>query len=735
MHDADANRDLTVQPPHFSGTLVASTALLLVLLVAVATLAAVWLLNGQTQDHLHLVFLVGALMALTVLAAVILLRVRRTNDRLFEAVTQLAESDARYRTLAAESEIHRAQLVDAVDSIDEGFVLFDGDARLVVCNDRYRRAYPAIADLLVPGTRFENILSTAADRMGMTEGARGRDLQHWVRSRMQRHLEKKEFTECQLSDGHWYRISERPTRSGGIVKVLMDITAAKNHERDLAHKNDLLETVFDTMSQGLAVFDGENHLVAWNERFSRVMDYPAVLLRSTATIDDFRAFDTDRQVDALPAPDVEDGSRTEREAALPDGRVVETAVNAMPRGGFVATFTDITARHQAELALQHHQKMDAVGQLAGGIAHEFNNMLTSISGFARMALRSPEDSERVVMCLNEVTKAADRAASLTSQLLNFSRRTADEEAHPLRVKDLLKDLTGFLHPLLGERVNVTLEVEGPDLMVNADAARLHQAIVNLCINARDAMPDGGDITLRLFRYTPDAAFTERHPAVSAPSLAAIEVEDSGCGIPDEILDRIYEPFFTTKEQGKGTGLGLPQVYSTAEHLGGAVDVRTATGEGSAFTVYLPLLEASLMPDTGTAASAQVNGDGVTLLLAEDEESVRRYLTMTLEESGFSVLTATDGAEALSIYRDAGDVIDGIITDVIMPIMDGPDLARAIIAEDPDMPILFLSGYSAEEGPVALVDGPRRALLGKPVRPGQLFAVLAGILDLPEDGTA
>lgn len=729
MREAEGIRDRQGIDAGAGGAAVTTAALVLALVLAVAAIAVGWLLTGPPEDRQHLTLLAAALVSLAALAGIALWRVRSTHARLVEAVTHLADSDARYRALAAESEALRGLLVDAVDSIDEGFVLFDRDARLVVCNDRYRRAYPAIADLLEPGVRFEDILATAAERMGMTDGPQGRDLQHWVHSRMQRHLEAKDFTECQLSDGHWYRISERPTRSGGIVKVLMDITAAKTHERDLAHKNDLLETVFDSMSQGLAVFDDTEHLVAWNERFARVMDYPAALLKGSATADDFRAFDADRRVAALPASGLCADLRAGPESVLPDGRSVETAVNPMPRGGFVATFTDTTARRQAELALQHHQKMDAIGQLAGGIAHEFNNMLTSIGGFARMALRTPEDSGRVVMCLNEVTKAADRAACLTGQLLNFSRRTADEEVRPLRLKDLLKDLTGFLHPLLGERVSVRLEVDAPDLMVNADAARLHQAVVNLCINARDAMPEGGEITLRLARHVPDSAFAERHPSVVPGPLAAIEVVDTGCGIDEVILDRIYEPFFTTKEQGKGTGLGLPQVYSTAEHLGGAVEVVSEVGRGSTFTIFLPLLDDGVTTEAGAAAGVRVSGEGITLLLAEDEDSVRRYLTLTLEDAGFTVLTATNGAEALAIYRDAGDVVDGIITDVVMPVMEGPELARAVLADTPDLPILFLSGYSAEDSWHSLAEGPHRALLPKPVQAARLFDVLASLLDL------
>lgn len=735
----------SADPKHADGPAVApgrrditakTTALLLVLIILMALVAVAWLLIETPQDHSgpHDRLLGGSLIVMAILAGIILWRVRRTHADLRRAFDRLAESDTRQRAMAAESDALRNLLIDAVESIDEGFVLFDHDNRLVVCNEHYRGAYPSIADVLQPGARFDDILATAAERMGMADGATGRDLRHWIHQRMQRHLEQKAFTECPLSDGRWYRISERPTRSGGIVKVLMDITAAKEHERDLAHKNELLETVFDAMSQGLAVFGDDDRLVAWNERFARVMGYPATLLKGTSTAEDFRSFDASRQVNAIPKASVSDDLRSGHEMTLPDGRFIEADVNPMPRGGFVATFADATARRQAEQALQHSQKMDAVGQLAGGIAHEFNNMLTSIGGFARMALRTPEDSERVIMCLNEVTKAADRAASLTGQLLNFSRRTADEEIQPLRLKDLMKDLSGFLRPLLSERIQVKVTLDEPDLTVNADAPRLHQAIVNLCINARDAMTEdnGGDITIHLSRFTADAAFAERHPHVTSRALARIAVRDSGCGIDPAIRDRIFEPFFTTKDQGKGTGLGLPQVYSTVEHLGGTVDMDSVVGQGSTFTLYLPLLTAG---EEATPAAptdrGPMDGAGSTILLAEDEDSVRRYLTMILEDCGFTVLTATDGEEALGIYREAGDLVDALVTDVVMPRLDGPHLAERLLADTPSLPVIFMSGYSAEESWKQLAEAPNRAFIGKPVAPDTLLETLAGILGLPQ----
>lgn len=666
-------------------------------------------------------------------------RARAVSGRLRRSAQLLAEIEKKLGETAAEAATLRDLLVDAVDSVDEGFVLFDADNRLVVCNARYRSAYPMIADLLQPGAAFADILRVAAARSGALDGSQDEGLSQWIDDRLYRHLRSSEPLECRLADGRWYRISERPTRAGGIVKILSDITTTKAHQQELANKTDVLESTFDAMAQGVAVFDNQLCLVTWNDHLAAVMDYPTDLLVVGTPCTAFAEFDRARGLSTahccdLPTPPPDcagctDSTRPsltdEGEWTLPNGRHVEVSLNAMPRGGRVVTFSDITARKQAESALQHAQKMDAIGQLAGGIAHEFNNMLTSIGGFARMALRSPDDHQRVVMCLGEVTKAADRAASLTSQLLNFSRRSVDEELRPVMLKDMIKDLTSFLRPILGERVDVYVSINDPDLMVAADPARLHQAIVNLCINARDAMTKGGDITLSLDRKE-QADIAERHPHLTAPQYACLSVTDSGTGIDPAHLDRIFEPFFTTKEQGKGTGLGLPMVYSTAEHANGAVDVDSTLGEGSTFHLLLPVLNQKSVIGGESTDQAIFDDYGLTILLAEDEDSVRRFITMTLEEADCTVLTATNGAEAIAIYQDAADLVDVLISDVVMPTMDGPTLARALLEQNPDLNVILMSGYSPTDDWKALTEGKGRTFLSKPVDPMTLLAAVKAV---------
>ncbi|SOE00438.1 PAS-domain containing protein [Caenispirillum bisanense] len=907
----------------------------------------------------------------------------------------VARAEEAERQVADSAVLHR-HLVDAVDSISEGFVLFGGDGRLVMCNDRYRRAYPMLADALQPGITFDALLRMAAAR-GAHDPAEG-PLEPWVQRRLERHLDHRAPVDCRLSDGHWYRISEHATRAGGVVKVLMDITALKRHEQELAESSARLQTTLESITQGLAVFDADRRLVAWNSVFPRLMDvaedalpgrglvallggqsllpaedtagaetcevdvagrrlevlvtpmplahggcvatvtdvtdhrrHEAVLTELAAGVtagaagaSDFFAALTDslaRALDAdgafiaeladdalLPVAAVRDGrpfvlkplplvgalhdavtrgrclvvdvlhdapgvcaaapafdaiscraravigghgrpigvvavlSRTrmeprasaetlldifaaraaaelERQRALaalrdsearyrhlverapygilltragqvrfanaaarallapPEGEAVSPLGRPLPdllgfeppltaaggveamvehtrRGAGAAdrhmligrypidaeggdadlvVLADITDRRQTELALQQAQKMDAVGQLAGGIAHEFNNMLTAIGGFARMAERAPDDAERVITCLAEIVKASDRAAALTAQLLDFSRRRGSDQAVVLDAVETVGQLKSFLRPVLGETVTLTIEPRVAAVRVEVDPARFTQAVVNLAINGRDAIAETGrghgtlTIGVDAVELPVDAPLRDRLPSLRGTRFAVVEVTDSGTGIAPDIVDRIFEPFFTTKAQGKGTGLGLPMVYGLATRAGGGLEVDGRPGQGAVFRLYLPAVEAAVAPVAAEIATPVVDLWG-TALLAEDEEPVRDYLRLVLEEHGMEVVACADGAEALAVWRAEAEGIDVVVSDMVMPGMGGLDLVRAMREDRPDVSVVLVSGYAAEAEPRVAELGPGVTFLPKPVQPDRLLAAVRQALE-------
>ncbi|WP_404381579.1 PAS-domain containing protein [Caenispirillum salinarum] len=932
---------------------------------------------------------VGAVLALV-------RRARKAERALAAAAAEIGAA----RVRVEQSADLQAHMLDAVESVSEGFVLFGQDGRLIHCNERYRSAYPMLADILEPGITFDALLREAARR-----GARDPDddgpLETWVERRLRRHLESRAPADVRLSDGRWYRISEHATGSGGVVKVLMDISELKRHEQDLAESTALLQTTLESITQGVAVFDDARRCVTWNTVFPRLTAADPDALKGRALSDILGAeplvpLDAaaeaceitvgERRLEVLVTPmptggsvatvtdvtehrrheavltelatgvshrrggdgaedffpdladslaralDVDgaliaalEGDRLVPVAAVRDGRPVEVAsrplvetafhglfrpasrdgggdllsgtmaerledcamardleaggtlvrvirggsghpmglvaaVHATPiepraggralldifaaraaaeldrqralaalrdsearyrhlverapygilmtrgdrvrfanaaarailcddsplgrsladllgneppppveegagagieameertlRGGgraerhllvgryplaqeggdaTLVVLADITDRRSAELALQQAQKLDAVGQLAGGIAHEFNNMLTAIGGFARMAQRQVAETARVESCLAEVVKASDRAATLTAQLLDFSRQRGAEQAVVIDVVDTVRELKSFLRPVLGETVDLSIVPRVDAARVEVDPARFTQAVVNLAINGRDAIAEAGggdgrlDIAIDVVDASRDGALRDRLPSLRGERFAVVEVTDTGTGLEAETATRIFEPFFTTKPQGKGTGLGLAMVYALATHAGGAVEVEGRPGQGACFRLYLPAVE--------TPAEAAVAGEAApvvdlwgTALLAEDEAPVREYLRLVLEEHGMEVVSCADGEEALDVWRSEGEGIDVLVSDMVMPGLGGLDLVRAMREDYPHLKVVLVSGYAAEAEDRLADLGEGVTFLAKPVDPDRLLAAVRAALD-------
>ncbi|HYH37967.1 MAG TPA: response regulator [Azospirillum sp.] len=630
---------------------------------------------------------------------------------------------------------------DALDSISEGFVLFNADGRLLFCNERYRQAYPNIADILEPGVSFEEILRVAAERGGYDSGG---DLTAWIRDRLNRHLQHDAPVDRRLSDGCWYRISEHATGAGGVVKILMDITELKLRENELAGQTERLEATVVALQEsenryrqlielapyGIAIWDGAAIRFA-NASAAAILGCASFGGLEGAELKRFFQDGPDLEARLINAADGEP-QRVDCEAQRPTGERRHLELGAYPvvyQGGtaVLLVMNDVTERRRAEEELQRSQKMEAVGRMAGGVAHEFNNMLTAIGGFARLAERAPGDEARVLTCVREIAKASDRAAALTAQLLDFSRRKASEEMEVVPLADLVRDLRVFLKPLMSAGIAIDLDIQAPDAHAVANPVTLNQAILNLALNARDAMPLGGALRVTLDVVEPDRGFFERHEALRPGRYAVIRVADSGCGVPEAIRDRIWEPFFTTKEPGKGTGLGLWMVYGTVQQAGGVVEMESEAGKGATFTLYLPAVEPPAAEEAGIEAVRLPEGEEAAVLLVDDEESVRSYLRLALEEAGCKVVEAADGVEALARWDEYGGLFDLLVTDVSMPNMTGPELARALDERNPALRMLFLTGYASQDQADGLTARPGTQLLMKPVGPEKLVQAVRELL--------
>jgi hypothetical protein len=357
----------------------------------------------------------------------------------------------------------------------------------------------------------------------------------------------------------------------------------------------------------------------------------------------------------------------------------------------IAFVSDISQRKLLEEQLMHAQKMEAIGRLAGGVAHDFNNMLTVISGYNRMILDELSPLDPLRGYAEEILKAADRAAALTNQLLAFSRRQI-MQPRVIAINEVVGQTQKMLHRLIGEDVEVVFGLAAGAGNIKADPGHVEQAIVNLAVNARDAMPLGGRLTIETANVHLDESYTRTHMGVQAGEFVMIAVSDTGIGMDAETKRRIFEPFFTTKERGKGTGLGLATVYGIVKQTGGDIWVYSEPGRGTTFKLYFPRV---VGPAAESAASEteKIEAATETILVVEDEKAVRDLTVKMLQKLGYKILAAGSGAEAIEISGAYSGHIALLLTDVVMPNMSGRQLADILSKSRPDMKVLHLSGYT------------------------------------------
>lgn len=390
---------------------------------------------------------------------------------------------------------------------------------------------------------------------------------------------------------------------------------------------------------------------------------------------------------------------------------------------------DVTERKALEEQLRQAQKMEAVGTLAGGVAHDFNNLLTVITGYTQILMEQHARDAQSSHSIEQILRASERAAALTRQLLAFSRRQM-LQPRVVSLNTLVRNLEKMLHPLLGERIRIALQT-APDLgTVRADPGQVEHILMNLAVNARDAMPRGGTLTVQSANADLGEDFVRKHPGASTGRYVVLSVADTGTGMDAHALAHLFEPFFTTKEPGKGTGLGLSMVYGIVKQSGGYITVDSELGHGTTFKVFLPRVDEAEEPQaTETAPAARSAGTG-TILLVEDEDAVRSLVEAILTSDGYKVLVAESADDAARLCRSYGSTIDILLTDVVMPGVSGPELAKSLVALRPKLKVVYMSGYAGEylDGEGVNADGA--ALLQKPFTAAALEEKIRQVLHQP-----
>jgi PAS domain S-box-containing protein len=529
------------------------------------------------------------------------------------------------------------------------------------------------------------------------------------------------------------RVEQRTTELAAANRALhAEVGERKRAELRLAAATQTLRAVLDAGPLAIIAVDTEGRVRSWNRGAEQIYGW-----RAAETLDRPLPFVADGAQPDSGSPLFPDGaplSGFETEHRRKDGQPVEVRLWTTPlrdeKGevrGKILIAADVTEQRRLEQQFAQAQKMEAIGRLAGGVAHDFNNVITIISGYGQMLLEGVRDDPVLRESAEEVLRASDRAASLASQLLVFSRRQAIQPK-VLDLNQLVADFERMLSRVIGEDIELKASLSPHLWTVRADPGQIEQVIMNLVVNARDAMPGGGRITIETRNAELDENFV-RGRGIEPGQYVMLAVSDTGTGMDPEVRSHIFEPFFTTKERGKGTGLGLSTVYGIIKRHGGDIWVSSEPGRGTTFKAFLPRIaaeEAAEQPEL--EAGMPPRGGTETVLVVEDEEPVRRLVRDILESRGYHVLQAESGHKALETAAAFQGPIDLLVTDIVMPKMNGRDLAHALSLLRPEMKVLFLSGYTDQ----ALINegaGHGAPFLQKPFTPDGLARKVREVLDL------
>ncbi|MCC7048079.1 MAG: PAS-domain containing protein [Alphaproteobacteria bacterium] len=651
----------------------------------------------------------------------------------------------------------RQQLEDAIESTNEGFVLYDRDERLVIANGPYKGFYPSIAAMVKPGVRLQDLLLESA-RKG--EYATDQDPETWTRIRLQQHREPKGPFIQRLADGRVLRVSDRRTRGGGIVSVRADIT-------DMVRAEELLRkrlTAIEASPDGIAMIDADGRMQYASKSFCAIYRESPEAMAGRPWAELFAG--ADRENSPGKAVGEARASATWRGSALAQRRdgttfPMDLALSALEDGGLVLAMRDV--QHELELQQQHArlerqfhqaQKMEAVGRLAGGIAHDFNNILAAIVGYAGFLSEDLAPGSDQAKFAAHIVTAANHAKHLVRQILAFSR-SQDVERLPVAAGTVLEETAQMLRQTLPPSTRLEIDDRTRGAVVWANPTQIGQVLMNLCVNANDALEgNAGTVAISLegpvrppraidaARMPADhkatGAVVQEDPASGELRVVAggpsgheryicIAVADTGTGMSKRIIDRMFDPFFTTKEIGKGTGLGLAAVHGIVLAHDGLIEVTTREGKGTVFRIYLPVHAIDAATSNAGQKVAMPHGRERVLVI-DDQELVATMLAKSLERLGYEVTACTDPSDAVEALGEDPNAWDAIVSDVKMPGISGLELVRFVKSLRPDIPVILCSGFSDELAEVQARALGVMAILAKPVDAAKLAWTLRRALD-------
>lgn len=630
-----------------------------------------------------------------------------SNTDISEQRKALLESEERFRNL--------------FDSMEEGFtsceMIYDEAGQPI--DFRYLAVNPAFARLI--GLAAEQVVGRTV-RQAIPEIEPS-----WIETygRIVRTGNSERFENQLAAVGKTLELFAWRSGPGQFAVVFRDITERKRAEEALQQKTDLINYSHDA----IVVADANRVITMWNtgaeeiygwteaEAIGTVM-HQLLPTGSRVSIEDIdRKLTRDGRWDGEIAYTRRDGKQI-----IVESRQILRRDAAGAPIGILEINRDISDRKRLEEQFRQAQKLEGIGRLAGGLAHDFNNLLTVISGYSQMILDEIAVQHPLRESMEQISKAAARATGLTRQLLIFSRSQVTEPRN-IVLNDVVQDFEKMLRRLIGEDINLVLSLDPGAGTIRADAGQIEQVILNLAVNARDAMPRGGTLSIETTSLLADKEFAQNHLSVQPGLYVVLVVSDTGVGMSPEVESRLFEPFFTTKEVGKGTGLGLSTVYGIVKQSGGSIWVYSEPGLGTTFRMLFPAIEAEAGPAPDAPVEAPSGSE--TILVAEDEPDVRGFIRRILERRGYTVLEASNGREALEVARKHTGAIHLMMADVVMPEMGGAELADQFGAEHPGVPVLFMSGYTNHFGRCEEIGA---GYLQKPFTSASLLTQVRTVLD-------
>ncbi|MGQ0762141.1 MAG: PAS domain S-box protein [Acidobacteriota bacterium] len=651
------------------------------------------------------------------------------------------ELEKRVRERTAELEQQQQYLRAIVETSPNPIFVKNGEGRFTLINKALELAYGRSSDEIL-GKKEADLNGYHAEIQTFIH-----DDEEVIRTRQPKFIPEEELTNPKTGETRLFQTIKVPLTLPGngtvhVLGVATDITERKRTEEALRETEKRYRLLFDSNPLPMWVYDRETlGFLAVNAAAVAHYGYSRDEFLSM-TIKDIRsAEDVQALIDKISNENGFNSAGTWNHRKK-DGSVIEVEIISHPllfggKNAKLVLANDVTERKRAEKALQETeehlrqaQKLEGVGHLAGGIAHDFNNLLTVINGFCALAMRGLQTEDPLLANLTEIKKAGDRATSLTRQLLAFSRRQV-LQPKVLNLDDLVKDMEKMLQRIIGEHIDLRAVLEPTLGNVSADPGQIEQIILNLVVNARDSMPEGGKLTIETDNVYLDEEYVNNHIGAQVGPHVMLAVTDTGHGMDQITMSRIFEPFFTTKELGKGTGLGLSTVYGIIKQSGGNIWLYSEVGRGTTFKIYLPRVDNVADEYKRTIQETKLAEGTETILLVEDEEMLRKLAGQTLKGYGYQILEASTGDEAIAIARQYEGEIQLLLTDVIMPGMNGRELSSRMLETRPKLRVLFMSGYTDDAIVHQGVLEESANFIQKPFPPDSLAQKVRDVLDQSE----